>query len=828
MERIIRKKRSALAMLAVHGADGCTPILLACKHGHLNLVRMLLKAGAKIDDRDRDPKRQGTPLHYAAWGGHLTIVQFLLLSGASLDELDIVGNTALLYAVYGGHRHVVEDLIRRGRSLHERNSKNHTVLLQASCGGHLDLVSWMLEEGFELTETDHDGNTSLLFAAWGGHLQLMHFLIEHDASLHEQNNNGHSVLLSAANGGRINVVEWLITQGFSLSETNNNGDTALLLAAYGGHRPLVEWLLARGASLDDRNGCGFTPLLSAANGGQLEMAAWLLKHGSTMTEADNDGYTSLILGACGGNIDLVNFFLENGANLSERNHNGDTALLLAAYCGHHDLVEWLLDNGSSLGERNNTGMGVLISAANGGNLEVVQLLLRRISEATALGEDCGDGMEHTDEGGYTPFLLAAQRGHLNVVQFLAAYGANIQARTSRHNNNAIALATDFPDVQKYVQEAWEWSPLSAAVDAQMTDRVHAMIQAGVNGPVVTAARKIATIASSYPNALPPSREIVGLLSAAVLPWSASRVELFCTGFNKSVHATLQLRRALLLDENRDDGKPILPLEIWLLIVSQFQRSWFTTKSPVQLQVGWVDPSSERVRLRWRQRHLLNQSVELDADELYHSGTESGDESATVFVPDLLGGGGGAAAEETGGVHRAVVGAGARVGGASSPAVIGGANGGGAAAAFASAEAQAAVAAAAASAAATTLVATLAAHKLEEEEEAAEDQAAAAAAEGLRSSRARNSTSEHSATVSTELLTFKMRDAADAAGEGAGGAFVEMVVDAAGMSSLPGARGPGAAGSVHMGKKVATLAEDLNEDGQHEDGPLGLPYRVSWI
>ncbi len=127
VKRLLQRSQRRGAMLSVHGPDGCTPILLACKHGHLSIVRLLLRAGAKIDDRDRDPKRQGTPLHYAAWGGHLDIVQWLLGQGASLSELDIVGNTALLYAVYGGHRHVVEDLITRGRSLNERNSKNHTV-----------------------------------------------------------------------------------------------------------------------------------------------------------------------------------------------------------------------------------------------------------------------------------------------------------------------------------------------------------------------------------------------------------------------------------------------------------------------------------------------------------------------------------------------------------------------------------------------------------------------------------------------------------------------------------------------------------------------------
>lgn len=602
VERILRR-RGGRALLAVHGPDGCTPILLACKHGHLDLVKVLIRGGAKIDDRDRDPKRQGTPLHYAAWGGHLDILKWLLQHGASLDELDIVGNTALLYAVYGGHRHVVEDLLTRGRSLNERNSKNHTVLLQASCGGHLELVRWMLDEGFGLNERDHDGNTALLFAAWGGHLDLMHFLLERGASLSEQNNNGHSVLLSAANGGRINVVEWLMGQGFSLSETNNNGDTALLLAAYGGHRPLVEWLLERDASLEDRNGCGFTPLLSAANGGQLEMASWLLNHGSTMSEADNDGYTSLILAACGGNIELVQFFIDNGASLRERNNNGDTALLLAAYCGHHDLVEWLLDNGSQLSERNNTGMGVLISAANGGNVEVVQLLLRRISMA---GDNCGDGLECTDEGGYTPFLLAAQRGHLSVVQLLAAFGANIQARTTRHDNNAIALATDFPEVQLYVQQIWDWSPLEVSVDAGMVDRVHSLIQCGVHVSSYPNAMQLAIAASNQPNnsqSQTAGEEIVQLLKVAANCWSPKRHGLFCRGFRKAVFNTLMLQRALLREETIS-SLPILPPEIWLLIISKFRTAWFVSEEKSdQLQIGWVEPTSERHRRRWRNRHL---------------------------------------------------------------------------------------------------------------------------------------------------------------------------------------------------------------------------------
>lgn len=605
------------SMLQVHGTDGCTPLLLACKKGQKAIAEFLLANGAKITDTDRDMKRQGCALHYAAWGGHLELVNWLVDEmKAPLGQVDIVGNTPLLYSVYGGHKHVVEALLARGRSLRERNNKNHTVILQAACGGHLHLVKWLLDKGFSLQETDNDGNTALLFAAWGGHRELMEYLLTRGSQLHEKNHNGHSVFLSAANGGRVEVVEWLLQQGFSLHETNNNGDTALLLAAYGGHRHLVQRLLELGASLDDKNGCGFTPLLSAANGGQLEMAKWLLVRGSSLREADNDGYTSLILAACGGNIDLVRFFLENGASLKERNNNGDTALLLAAYCGHRELVEWLLNHGSSLDEKNNTGMGVLISAANGGHLDVVQLVLERLG---------GHSLEETDEGGYTPFLLAAQRGHFPVVQYLAAHGANIKARTTRHDNDAIALSVDCPEVQEYIRHIWEMDPLQIACEAKMTDRVHTMLLAGVN-PIGYNSSKSSPLALAltastvYPNAPQPNEELTKMMKMAVQPWYPSSTGLYGSAFRRTLVTVLLVKNRL----ERDGSLPYLPTEIWLHIMSFVSRSWFEPEaiapgSRVICPMPWQEAS----RAAWRRKKLLQlpeapeaSPMDCDEDEFY--------------------------------------------------------------------------------------------------------------------------------------------------------------------------------------------------------------------
>lgn len=598
VRRIFRRRGQRV--LGYHSSDGITPFLLACKRGHLDIIEFFLNNGATVNDKDIDPKRQGNALHYAAWGGSEAVIKALMAAGASLDDVDVVGNTPLLYAVYGGHKHIVEMLLRMGRSLGERNNKNHTVILQAACGGHLHLVKWLLAEGFSLTETDSDGNTALLFAAWGGHRDLIKYLLGNGSVLDEKNHNGHSVFLSAANGGRVDIVEWLLRKGFDLAETNNNGDTALLLAAYGGHLRLVERLLQLGATLDERNGCGFTALLSAANGGQLEMAQWLLDHGSSLDEADNDGYTSLILAACGGSIDLVKFFLGRGASLQERNSNGDTTLLLAAYCGHRDLVAWLLDNGSCITEKNNTGMGVLISASNGGHLDVVELLLSR--------EDGVAMLEQADEGGYTPLLLAAQRGHLSVVQALAAHGANLDARTTRHDNDAVALAMDFPEVQLYLRAIANLTPLQISCELRMVDRVHAMLLEGAD-PHAHRLLDICEATFDYPGAMPPLDELTQLVRLASAPWSRFNSRLHGSQFRASMHQFMLVRQRLDAEAatktTAAGGKalPHLPSEIWMHVFSFAQRSWFPEACCEITHVRSDDAYVSELR-RWRRKHVL--------------------------------------------------------------------------------------------------------------------------------------------------------------------------------------------------------------------------------
>ncbi len=91
-------------------------LALAAQLGHADAVRLLLDAGEDPDRLNPDGLHShATPLHHAALGGHLDVVKLMVERGARLDIRDtIFDGTPLGWALHNGQTAVAEYLRGRG------------------------------------------------------------------------------------------------------------------------------------------------------------------------------------------------------------------------------------------------------------------------------------------------------------------------------------------------------------------------------------------------------------------------------------------------------------------------------------------------------------------------------------------------------------------------------------------------------------------------------------------------------------------------------------------------------------------------------------------
>lgn len=93
-------------------------------------------------------------------------------------------------------------------------------------------------------------------------------------------------------------------------------------------------------------------------------------------------------------------------------------LVLACLEGHHTEVEWLLKNGMSPNVTLASGISPLLVAAQNGHVKIVEALLEKI-------KDKKDVDVVMPESGATPLIAAARNGHAKVVELLLSAGANV-------------------------------------------------------------------------------------------------------------------------------------------------------------------------------------------------------------------------------------------------------------------------------------------------------------------------------------------------------------------------------------------------------------------
>ncbi len=126
-------------------ADGSTPLLWATYKVDHELVRALLKAGAKANVTNN---YGSSPLTEAVKLGDVELARMLLDAGADADSPNPDGQTALMLASNIGSLKIAELLIAKKANVNVvENFRGQTALMWAAAGNHPDVVDLLLKHG---------------------------------------------------------------------------------------------------------------------------------------------------------------------------------------------------------------------------------------------------------------------------------------------------------------------------------------------------------------------------------------------------------------------------------------------------------------------------------------------------------------------------------------------------------------------------------------------------------------------------------------------------------------------------------------------------------
>ena len=227
--------------------DGSTPLLWATYKVDHDLVRALLKAGAKANVTN---KYGSSPLTEAVKVADLDLVRMLLDAKADADSPNQDGQTALMLASTLGSLKIAELLVSHGANVNAvENYRGQTALMWAAAGNHPDIVDLLLahkanvklrakyddwprqmtsEPRAQFRQTG--GLTALLYATRSGCYRCSVAIVKAGADVNQPNPDGITPLINALDNRAFDVAMFLIDKGANVNVWDMTGRTPLYVA----------------------------------------------------------------------------------------------------------------------------------------------------------------------------------------------------------------------------------------------------------------------------------------------------------------------------------------------------------------------------------------------------------------------------------------------------------------------------------------------------------------------------------------------------------------------------------------------------------------------
>src|SRR5262245_2184523 len=246
-----------VAGLVGSGGGGLTPLVFAAREGDLESAKLLLDAGAPINETT---EYGWTPLLTAVNNRNYQLAAFLLDKGADPNLANKGGWTPLYLAtdnrnIEGGdypvpkgdmdHLEIIQKLLEKGAN---PNGKIKDTTLTRT----IFTMQWFFE----------DGATPFIRAAQSSDTALMNLLLKYKADPQATTAGGDNALTASGGIGWVEGVTYersakenfeamkmLLDLGLDPNHANNEGRTALMGAAMKGRPDVIQMLVDRGADL---------------------------------------------------------------------------------------------------------------------------------------------------------------------------------------------------------------------------------------------------------------------------------------------------------------------------------------------------------------------------------------------------------------------------------------------------------------------------------------------------------------------------------------------------------------------------------------------------
>src|SRR5947207_8948721 len=482
-----RPRRSSKSGVGAKAAEAT--LLDAAERDDRAAALHLLAKGANPNGAGPDGT---TAIMWAASNGDLELVRALIKAGANVKLENQFGTSALTEAAIIGSAPVVDALLTAGADPNTRNPEGETPLMAVARSGSVEAARRLLEAGAEINaKEDWGGQSALMWAAAQSQAEMVKLLAAQGADVNARgvirqwerkviteprpkdlNKGGFTPLLYAAREGCVECARHLIAAGADPDLEDPDRITPLNMALLNLHFELAAYLIKAGADVDKWDLFGRSPLYMAAAVSPLPVKG----NGAMAVLPSEDSVTAL---------DVAKLLLEHGANPNLRlkrrppyrdvpqdrgGHTilaqGATALLRAARAGDAPFVELLIKHKAIVDLPSKEGVTPLMAAAGvefgtrvtrgrnrttEGVLATMRLLLdagadinaRMVTEprrvvadgasqrAAAAGGRGGRGSQVPSASAVphqTALHGAAERGFTPFVKFLAANGADLQAK----------------------------------------------------------------------------------------------------------------------------------------------------------------------------------------------------------------------------------------------------------------------------------------------------------------------------------------------------------------------------------------------------------------